>query len=50
MGLITYEDFLMNEYDIYKKTTDDPMEFDDFVVGSDYLPNLYKQITGEGQT
>jgi hypothetical protein len=39
---ITYEDFVMNEYAIYKTTTDDPMEFDDFVAGSDYLLNLYK--------
>lgn len=39
---ITYEDFVMNEYTIYKTTTNDPMEFDDFVAGSDYLLNLYK--------
>ena len=41
---MSYDDFVMREYEIYKTTTDDPMEFDDFVAGSDYLENLYKEL------
>jgi hypothetical protein len=31
------DDFLTEEYAKYCKTTDDPMEYDDWYVGTDYL-------------
>ena len=41
---MNYEDFVASEYALYLRTTDDPMEYDDWFVGSDYLESLYKEL------
>ena len=41
---MSFEDFAENEYRIYKTTTEDPMEFDDWYGGSEYLEDLYNQL------
>lgn len=43
-----FDDFLSIEYEAYKKTTQDPMEFDDWFVGSDYLNSMYEQLKEKG--
>ncbi len=44
---ITYDDFVSEEYAKYCSTAKsegvDPMEYDDFVTGSDYLIPLFKE-------
>ena len=46
MDDLKYDDFVAMEYDIYKTTTNDPMNFDDWFYGSDYLEQLFKQLEG----
>lgn len=43
---MTYEEFIESEYKIYKTNTNDPMEFDDFVAGCNYLKDLFNQLQG----
>jgi hypothetical protein len=43
-----FDDFLNIEYEAYKNTTQDPMEFDDWFKGSDYLNFMYEQLKKEG--
>jgi hypothetical protein len=41
---MNYDQFVEVEYTAYKLTTDDPMEFDDWFFGSDYLEQLFNQL------
>lgn len=40
---MNYEEFIENEYRIYKTTTDDPMEWDDW-LDEKFLKDLYSQL------
>ena len=44
--MVTFDDFVFLEFQQYKKTMTleglDPLEFDDWFKGSDYLKELYK--------
>ena len=44
---MNFENFISQEYKIYKTTTNDPMDFDDWFKGCSYLENLYKELGGE---
>jgi hypothetical protein len=41
---MSYDDFVALEYQIYLTVTDDPMEYDDFVAGSNYLKVLFEEV------
>lgn len=48
---MTYDEFLSMEYDAYTKWSLSelikPMEYDDWVTGSDYLNKLYTSLWGK---
>jgi hypothetical protein len=44
---IDEDNFLTGEYTDYYKTTDNPMEFDDWLAGNDYIDNLRMVRTGD---
>mgnify|MGYP003705370449 CR=1 FL=1 len=41
---MTYDEFVEKEYKIYLTTTNDPMSYEDFVSGNNYLIDLYKDL------
>ena len=41
---MTFDEFVESEYYEYRIYNEDPMEFDDWFAGSDYLYDLFKEV------